>query len=841
MSVCRIELLGALRVHCAEREITRFRTQRTGALLGYLALSYPRACIRDHLVEAIWPDAEPESGRHNLRTALSSLRRQLEPPGVEPGSVLVCGRNLVALNPDSVATDVAHFESALRLALRVGSASEKVLAWVEAIETYRGELLPGLSDLWVFGERQRLAGRYFETVERVVSYFERLRDYTSALEYAYRAVRIDPLRDESHRAVIRIQIAAGHPDDALAYYQEWERVSTRELGCPPAEGTRALVEGLEEAARRTRVSLAGREPVGIAREHDGLPFPGSDASEASPAVHPDRGEPEPLPNDTVTFLLADMAACEVEGGMRPEPNEALAECRLIARAELEQHGGCELDGEGIVAVFTSATSALRCAIALQQAARARLWPLRVALHTGDATRVDGPDPHGTPAWRQVCQVLQAGGRVLRAMHAGQIVCTEETGILLRRSQYPPVELAELGAYYLAPGGSPERLFLVRDGAMPGDALPPLRAEAVVTPELPAPLTRFYGRREEMCRLRQLLTAPDVRLVTLTGSPGIGKTRLALEVARDLLEAFRGAVWYVPLAEMHDAGGLLDALTDALGLDSSFGGDALSRIVSHLAGRRALLVLDNLEQMGSAVGPVIAALLTRVPQATCLVTSRCALAIPGEHQVVVHPLPVPAGEEEPQDLLHYASVELFLDRAQAVRPDCQVTSASAPTIAALCARLEGIPLALELVAARAGVLSLPQMLARLDGLLDWQASPGACATERHRSLRAAIDWSYGLLSPELQRALERLSVVRDGWSLRTPQSVCGQGESLSEKECLNLIWELARHSLLIAEECCGEMRFRMLGVIRQYASERLWMRGAAEKTRRRYAECFLRLA
>ena len=154
MSVCRIELLGALRVHCAEREITRFRTQRTGALLGYLALSYPRACIRDHLAEAIWPEAEPESGRRNLRTALSSLRRQLEPPGVEPGSVLVCGRNLVALNPDSVATDVAHFESALRLALKVASVRKMLaVAGSTTSESCRRDL-----DLWVFGERQRLAG-----------------------------------------------------------------------------------------------------------------------------------------------------------------------------------------------------------------------------------------------------------------------------------------------------------------------------------------------------------------------------------------------------------------------------------------------------------------------------------------------------------------------------------------------------------------------------------------------------------------------------------------------------------------------------------------------------------
>jgi predicted ATPase/DNA-binding SARP family transcriptional activator len=828
VSVCRIELLGALRVHCAEREITRFRTQRTGALLGYLALSYPRACIRDHLAEAIWPEAEPESGRRNLRTALSSLRRQLEPPGVEPGSVLVCGRNLVALNPDSVATDVAHFESALRLALKVASTSEKMLAWVEAIETYRGELLPGLSDLWVFGERQRLAGRYFETVERVVDYFERVRDYASALEYAYRAVRADPLRDESHRAVIRLQLAAGHMEAALAYYQEWERVSTRELGSPPAEETRVLVEELGGPTRRARVSLAGPEPDGIARERDCPSLLGRDAAVTLHTLPPADGEPEPLPNDTVTFLLADMVAGEAEGGMRPEPDSALAECRLIAEAELERHGGRELGGddEGIVAVFTCATSALRCAIVLQQAARERLWPLRVALHTGEVTRVDGSDSHGGPAWRQMRLVLQAGGRVLRAMHAGQILCTEETASLLRRSHCSPAELADLGAYHLAPGSPPERLFQARVDAMPRGAFPPLRAEAIQSPDLPVSLTRFHGRHEEMRRLRQLLTAPDVRLVTLTGPPGIGKTRLALEGAHDLLEAFHGAVWYVSLAEVDDAGDLLDALADALRLDASSGGGTLRQIVAHLAGRRALLVLDNLEQVASEAGPMIAALLARAPRVACLVTSRRTLGMPGEHQIAVNPLPVPAGEEDPQALLRYASVELFLDRAQAVRPDCQVTPVNAPAISELCARLEGIPLALELVAARAGVLTLPQMLERLDGLLDWQAGQGACATERHRSLRAAIDWSYRLLTPELRRVLERLSVVRDGWSLETAQSVCAQDESLSEKECLDLILELKCHSLVMAEESSGEMRFRMLRVLREYASERLRMQGAA---------------
>ncbi len=366
------------------------------------------------------------------------------------------------------------------------------------------------------------------------------------------------------------------------------------------------------------------------------------------------------------------------------------------------------------------------------------------------------------------------------------------------------------------------------------ALPLAPAASPRFSPLPAPLTRFFGRDDEMGRLGEWLRRRDVRLVTLTGPGGAGKTRLALETARRSTGFFQGAVLFVGLASLSDGDGVLDAVADALRLTLTAGPSQEEQVAAALDGQPTLLILDNLEQIAESAGPLVERLLTRVPDLICLVTSRQRLDIPGEREFPLPPLPVPpARAASPAD---YPSVQLFVDRAQAGLPDFQITPDNAPAVAALCGWLEGSPLALELAAGWAQALTPAQMLARMGDRFSLLVSRRKGAPPRHRTLRDAIEWSYRLLSPELQRFFVQLSVFRGGWSLEAARSVCGAPEAL------DLLSQLRARSLLVTAEENSVMRFRMLDSLREFAEEqRAEDQGAQADIARRHAHYFLGFA
>ncbi len=375
------------------------------------------------------------------------------------------------------------------------------------------------------------------------------------------------------------------------------------------------------------------------------------------------------------------------------------------------------------------------------------------------------------------------------------------------------------------------------------------------PRLPLQLTRFFGREEEIARLVELLSPAPVpstpcRLVTLTGPGGSGKTRLALEVAARLQAVFADAVWFVPLADLSDASLIPQALRTALGLPRSSEDDSLEPVVAASANRPALLILDNVEHLITASAEVITTLLGRAPHLICLVTSRQRLGLAGEQEWVVAPLPTPTGRDTPEQLTRYAGVQLFVDRAQAVRPDFQVTEANAAAIGALCARLEGIPLALELAASRIPVLTPAQMLAQLEHRFELLVGRRRDGDSRHQTLRSAMEWSYRLLEPEAQRFFARLSVFRGGWTVTAAAAVClacaqdfplfqslGEGRA---NHALALLEDLQASSLVLTEERNGEMRFRMLETLREYGWEQLMPEERTELSRR-HRDGFLALA
>ena len=363
---------------------------------------------------------------------------------------------------------------------------------------------------------------------------------------------------------------------------------------------------------------------------------------------------------------------------------------------------------------------------------------------------------------------------------------------------------------------------------------PAPAASLRFPRLPAPLTRFFGRTDEIDWVSGALRRRETRLVTLTGPGGVGKTRLALETARHLVGFFQGAVLFVGLASLSDGAGFLDGLADALRLTLRAGPAPLEQIAAALDGQPVLLVLDNLEQIAESVGPLVKSLLMRVPDLSCLVTSRQRLDIPGEREFPVFSLPTPSSAQAA--LSDFPSVQLFVDRAQAGLPDFQITPRNASAVAALCERLEGIPLALELAAGWAQMLTPRQMLERLEDRFSLLVSRSKGALPRHRTLRDAIEWSYRLLSPELQHFFVRLSVFRGGWSLEAAEIVC------EEPAALEMLSRLRARSLLVTAEADDSMRFRMLEALREFAEDQ---RAEDQDAHARLARChthyFLQLA
>jgi predicted ATPase/Tfp pilus assembly protein PilF len=371
-------------------------------------------------------------------------------------------------------------------------------------------------------------------------------------------------------------------------------------------------------------------------------------------------------------------------------------------------------------------------------------------------------------------------------------------------------------------------------------------------------TRFFGREQEIASLTAALRVPETRLVTLTGPGGSGKTRLAIAVAGRLQEEFAGAVWFVPLAEVAEARRIGDAIRDAMCLPTSTDGEPLEQVAAALSPEPSLLVLDNFEQLVGEGALTVRFLLERVPRLTCVITSRHRLNLAAEQEFPVRPLPVPgiqafrrSGVQEvesgdlktrtPEHLNTYPSVQLFVDRARAVRRDFQVTERNSAALAELCVRLEGLPLAIELAAARAQVLSPEQMLGQLRHRFDLLVGRQQDMAPRHRSLRAAVEWSYHLLPPDVRQFFTRLSIFRGGWTLEAAEAICGvqvfrssgvQGEAASTPEPLNTrtpehptpildyLVELREASIVVAEEAGTGMRYRLLESLREFAAEQL---------------------
>ncbi len=547
------------------------------------------------------------------------------------------------------------------------------------------------------------------------------------------------------------------------------------------------------------------------------------------------------PTGTLTFLFTD-----IEGSTKLWENDAPAMQAALTRHDellrwaLEEHGGYifKTVGDAFCAAFPTGPDALEAALDTQRRLLSSEWeqtgPLKVrmAMHTGAAEERDG-DYFGPP--------LNRVARLLSAAHGGQVLLSLPTQELVRDQLPGGTSLRDLGEHRLKDLFRPERVFQVLAPELPSE-FPPLRTLDAYRNNLPLQPTPLIGREKEVSEVCDLLRGDETRLLTLTGPGGTGKTRLALQAAADLLEDFSNGAFLVPLATLTQAELLLPTVAETLGVRETGEQPLDETLKAYLHERRLLLLLDNFEQVLGAA-PTVTGLLAGATGLKVLATSRAPLGLYGEKEYAVPPLSVPDVRHLPdlKTLSQYEAVRLFIDRAKSAKADFEVTDESAPAVAEICVRLDGLPLAIELAAARIKLLPPKAILQRLSSRLKLLTGGARDLPERQRTLRATIEWSFALLNEGEQLLFARLAVFSGGRTLEAMEAIC-DAEGDLPVEAFEGVSSLLDKSLLRQEEGPnGEPRFVMLETVHEFAREKLEESREAEEIKRVHAQYFLTLA
>jgi predicted ATPase/class 3 adenylate cyclase len=548
-----------------------------------------------------------------------------------------------------------------------------------------------------------------------------------------------------------------------------------------------------------------------------------------------------LPTGTVTFLFTDVEGSTKLWERNPEAmSKALSRHDELLRNAVEAHSGFVFKtvGDAFYVAFSTALEAVEAAVEAQRSLLSEKWevtgPLRVriALRTGRAEERGG-DYFGPP--------LNRVARLLSAGHGGQVLLSLSTQEMVRDKLPLGTELRDLGERRLKDLSGPEHVFQLTAPDLP-TSFPPLKTLDARLNNLPTQPTPLVGREREVAEMSDLLRRADVRLLTLTGTGGTGKTRLALQAAAELIDEFEDGVFFVALAPISDHELVASTVAGALRMSGSGERALKENLKDELRNKELLLVLDNFEQVVDAA-PLVGELLSVCPRLKVLVTSRTLLRVYGEYEYPVRPLELADPRHLPpiETLSQYEAIGLFVERARAARAEFSLTKENAQAVAEICARLDGLPLALELAAARIKLLSPQAMCARLSNPLRFLTGGARDLPERQRTLRGAIEWSHALLNEDERELFARLGVFSGGCALEAVETICDpEGDLLVD--ALEGLSSLLDKSLLRQEEAiAGEPRFVMLETIHEYARERLEVSGEADEIRRLHAEYFLALA
>ena len=530
-----------------------------------------------------------------------------------------------------------------------------------------------------------------------------------------------------------------------------------------------------------------------------------------------------LPTGTVTLLLAD-----VEGSTRlweTQPEQmtvAVARMNHVVSETIATHDGVrpveQGEGDSFVAAFARASDAVACALELQRAPLAPIR-LRIGIHTGEIQLRDEGNYAG-PTINRTARLRDLG-------HGGQTLLSGAAEALVLDGLPDDVWLSDLGTHSLRDLPRPERVMQLCHPDLVND-YPALRvSKPVVSQHLPMQLTSFVGRDDQLAQVRELLN--QNRLVTLTGAGGAGKTRLAIQIAGQLSDEFGDGIWYVDLAPITDPDVVPIAVARALELPDQPGRSTMDALLRFVRDRQMLVVLDNCEHLLDASAELVVALLGAARGLTLLATSREAIGVAGE-----------LGWRVPSLSLADESIELFADRARHARPDFTVTDDNAATVAEICARLDGLPLAIELAAARIRALSLTEIVESLHDRFRLLTGGARTAVRRQQTLRASVDWSHALLTEPERVLFRRLAVFYGGFDLDAAQAVAGGGD-VQRYQVLDQLTLLVDKSLVVADDRAGRTRYRLLETVRQYALEKLGESGEADIVRTRHRDHYTSMA
>jgi predicted ATPase/DNA-binding SARP family transcriptional activator len=802
-------ILGPLEVTEGDRPVG-VGGARARTLLAALLVRANRVVPIDRLTAALWPDAGPSDEANALHTHLWRLRASLGGPGrIEregAGYVLRCATDEL----DALAFEQAAAEA--RAALAAGRWAEAAASAAEALGWWRGDALADFAgEPFAAPRAAQLREARLGVVECGVDARLALGGHRELVGELRDLVAREPLSESLWAKLMVALYRSGRQAEALRTFDRVRTMLAEETGLSPGA----------ELVRLERQVL-DHDPA-----LDWRPAPG-------PAGGAAAGAAAVPASALVTLLFTDVEHSTARWDRDPGAmGDALRRHDAAVRAALAAHGGDVFGhpGDGFCAAFARPTDAVAAALDIQRRLAALDWgghdPLdvRVAVNTGEAEQRDGNWFGAT---------VNRAARLRDAAHGGQVLVSETTRGVVVDAPPAGTDLVDLGTWLFEGFSRAERVYQLRDADLPA-AFPPLRSGRPHTGAIPRHATSFVGRPAEVARVTALLA--DGQLVTITGEGGLGKTRLALEVARRAGPAdYPDGVWFCDVTSVHDPQGLVEHVADALRLATPAGTDARGGLLDAVAGSRLLLIVDNCESMLDAVAPLVDELVAAGPDFTVLATSRAPLRARGEHVMPLDPLGLPGGADD-EDGGPAPAVQLLVDRARAA--GATVLPAT-PALGDIVTRLDGVPLAIELAAPRLATMSPAAVAARLDRSFELLAPGPAGAPARHRTLRATVDWSFQLLGADARRLFAALAVFRHGWTLDTAERVA-PAVGLDEASTAPLMADLVEQSMVRIElPTEGTARYDMLAAIRDYAADYLAEIGASAAVADRHAAYFLEL-
>jgi predicted ATPase/class 3 adenylate cyclase len=797
MSNLRLLLFGTPRLECDGTPVKITRRKVT-ALLAYLAVTgQPRS--REALATLLWPDTDATGAYAYLRNALWMVKQ------TPVADWLEAEQDTLELQQDHLWVDVVRFEANLATCRAHPHPEQQVCAdclplLKEAVALYQGDFMSGFTledsadfDEWQFFQAEALRRALNGALEKLVLWHSQHGPLETALDYARLWQSRDPLNESVQRHLMTLYARLNQRAAALRLYETLIR-DLRAQGLAPAEETVALYQRIRAGEAFPALADSTSRPI-------------SSAAGEEPRKAPS------LPAGTVTYLFTDIQGSVALWDQHPDAmKRAVANHHAILRQSIESQGGIvfKIVGDAFQAAFVLASQALAAGIAAQQALCRIDWdelaPLcvRMGLHTGPAELVED----GGAVDYAVSHTLNRAARVMSAGHGGQILLSQETAALVQHTLPPDIFLLDLGDHLLKGLAQPEHLFQIVAPDLPQD-FPPLATGVKPRHNLPVQPTAFVGRVAELAELHRLLADPAVRLVTLTGTGGIGKTRLSQHVAEEILGAFPDGVFFVPLAAAETPESIVSTLADVLGLvlyQQSVAAPFM-QLAHHLHDKRMLLVLDNLEQVLSGA-PLIAELVQHTQALKILITSRERLNVQGEWVLELQGLRFP-GQEPIDDVETYGAVRLFLERAARINHNFAPDADALAAVVRICRLVQGMPLGLELAAAWTRLLSCAEIADEIAVSLDFLTLSLRDMPERHRSLRAVFAHSWNLLSREERACYCALSVFRGGFTRAAAVEIAGAS--------LPLLASLMDKSMLYR---ATSGRYEILEVLRQYAEEQL---------------------